>query len=82
MRTIEIMNHEINFFLKDSDGNERLEPLTNDGDFADAIEDDIYNNDAINGELFESIVDKDGNIVECSGEWHIKKPDIPQEAYS
>jgi hypothetical protein len=74
MRTIEVMNHEIEFFLKDSDGNERLEPLTNDGDFADAIQNDIYNNDAMNGELFESIVDKDGNVVECSGEWYIKKP--------
>lgn len=78
MRTIEVMNHEIEFFLKDSDGKERLEALSNDGDFADAIQNDIYNNDAMNGELIESIVDKDGNVIECTGQWNIKKYTEPK----
>ena len=72
MRTIEVMNHQIEFVVRDADGNERLEDLVNDQSFADVIQDDIYLNDAINGQSVELIVNKDGTYSQCHVEWNIK----------
>ncbi len=70
MRVIEIMDYQIEFLLKDSDGNERLEYLEEGTtDFIESMLEEGYSS----GELNEVVFDKEGCIVECTGNWNIKK---------
>ena len=70
MRTIEILNHEVEFWLKDIETNaERFEDI--EEGTTDFIEEQIKEGYS-SGELIESVFDKKGNIIECRGWWNIK----------
>lgn len=70
MRTIEILQHEIEFWLKDIETDtERFEPI--EEGTTDFIEEQIREGYS-SGELNESVFNKEGSIIECKGWWNIK----------
>ncbi len=72
MRKVDILQHEVEFWLKDIETDtERFEPI--EEGTTDFIEEQIIEGYS-SGELIESVFDKEGNIIECRGGWNIVKP--------
>lgn len=81
MRKIEILNHEIGFWLKPLNSDEETTlPLIEDEATAEFIEEQILAN-LSSGELNECVVDSNMEVVECTGKWFIiKNPELTEES--